>query len=133
MKNYNFNNFEKMMLGGSIMLIIGGFMNLYTVHSSWDGVNKVGSMVANGATFNLIPAIGVIICVLLHLDQLALLASVIETALIGYTILFSPINNIELIDGSLSKGIGWYVLVIATFIILIGAVLNFMNNKKSGK
>lgn len=132
MKNFNFNNFEKIMLGGSIMLIIGGFMNLYTVHGSWDTVSKVGSMVSNGASFNLLPAIGVIVCVLLHLDQLALLAAIIETGFIGYTILFSPINNMELLTGSVSKGIGWYVLVIATFIILAGAVLNIVNKKNNG-
>ncbi|MGN1182805.1 MAG: hypothetical protein ACI4SR_07365 [Faecalibacillus sp.] len=126
-----FNIYEKIMLIGSIIGIIGGFLNLYTVHYISGEVVKVGSMASLDGKYMLIPLIAVIILVLINMEQLSLLAAVINFLLIGYVLILGDANVLSNAIQTVSKGIGWYACVISAFAVLGGAIMNFIRKHSS--
>ena len=133
MKKRDFNIYEKVMLIGSLIGIVGGFLNLYSVKYISGEAEKIGSMVSLDGAYLLIPLVAVIILVIMNLDQLALLASGINFAFIGYTLMLSNVEQLSTVTSTVSKGLGWYVCVLSAIAVLAGAIINFKMKYMSKK
>ena len=69
----------------------------------------------------------------MNLDQLALLASGINFAFIGYTLMLSNVEQLSTVTSTVSKGLGWYVCVLSAIAVLAGAIINFKMKYMSKK